>query len=304
MLVDLAGHSGQNRLHLFARRLAPVQVAYLGYPNTTGLVEMDYRLTDEIADPEGAADHQHTERLVRFSPCAWTYAPSDAVESAGAVPAAGQGDGIAFGSFNNLCKVSDTTLRLWAAVLDAVQGSRLVLKAFGLDPERVSRRLTEAGIDPARTSLLLPAKDVASHLACYRHLDVALDTFPYGGTTTTCEALWMGRPVVTLAGDRHASRVGASLLHAIGRPEWVAQTPGEFVRIASRLAADRESLSRESSGLRDRLKKSILFDHRGQAERFGQALRTCWRRWCEPDRPLEQVGADGAGEPMAELARA
>ncbi len=304
VLVDLAGHSGQNRLHLFARRLAPVQVAYLGYPNTTGLTEMDYRLTDEIADPEGAADRQHTERLVRFSPCAWTYAPSNEVESAGAVPAAGQGDGIAFGSFNNLCKVSDATLRLWAAALDAVRGSRLVLKAFGIEPERVSQRLAQAGIDSSRTTLLMPTKDIASHLACYRHLDVALDTFPYGGTTTTCEALWMGRPVVTLAGDRHASRVGASILHAIGRPEWVAQGPEDFVRIAAELAADRSGLGRESLGLRDRLKASALFDHRAQAGRFGSALRACWRRWCEPDRPPEPVGTDATGEPVAELARA
>jgi predicted O-linked N-acetylglucosamine transferase (SPINDLY family) len=220
------------------------------------------------------------------------------------LPAAGQGEGIAFGSFNNLCKVSDATLRLWAAVLAAVPGSRLVLKAFGIEPERVGRRLAQAGIDSGRANLLMPPRDVAAHLACYQHLDVALDTFPYGGTTTTCEALWMGRPVVTLAGDRHASRVGASILHAIGRPGWVAQTPEEFVRIAADLAADRPLLGRESLGLRDHLKASLLLDHRAQAERFGHALRACWARWCEPDRPLDPVGADTAIEPVAELARA
>jgi len=280
VLVDLAGHSGQNRLHLFARRLAPVQVTYLGYPNTTGLPAMDYRFTDEIADPQGDADRIHVERLVRFSPCAWAYAPSAEVEAAGDIAAAGTGQAVAFGSFNNLCKVNDATLALWGSVLAAVPGSRLVLKSFAIEPERLRPRLSAAGIEPGRVSILMPEPNITAHLACYRKLDIALDPFPYGGTTTTCEALWMGRPVVTLAGDRHASRVGASLLRAVGKPEWVAGSQAEYVGIAAGLAADRERLRRDSAGLRGSLRASPLLDHGGQAARFGGALRACWARWC------------------------
>jgi protein O-GlcNAc transferase len=151
--------------------------------------------------------------------------------------------------------------------------------------------------------LLLPERDLVAHLECYRHLDIALDPSPYGGTTTTCEALWMGRPVITLAGDRHASRVGASLLRAMGRPQWVAASPEEFVRIASGLARDRAELKRESTGLRERMEESPLFDHAGQAGRFGDALRACWRRWCDPQGQPEKGRAAPALED-AELARA
>jgi protein O-GlcNAc transferase len=303
VIVDLAGHSGQNRLHLFARRLAPVQVTYLGYPNTTGLAEMDYRFTDETADPVGDGDRQCVERLVRFAPCAWCYAPSEEMKGAGRIPSSGEGASIAFGSFNNLCKLTDGTLRLWGRLLAAAEGSRLVLKGFGIEPERVKTRLTAAGIDLARVSLLLPERDVVAHLECYRHLDIALDPSPYGGTTTTCEALWMGRPVITLAGDRHASRVGASLLGAIGRPQWVAASPEEFIRIASGLARDRAELKRESAGLRERMEQSPLFDHAGQAGRFADALRACWRHWCDPQSQPEKGRAAPAVED-AELARA
>ena len=301
ILVDLAGHSGQNRVHLYARRLAPVQVTYLGYPNTTGVTEMDYRFTDETADPAGESDRQYVERLVRFALCAWSFSPSEDMNRAGRIPPAGQGASIAFGSFNNLCKLGDGTLQLWGRVLAEVPGSRLVLKAFGLEADRMRPRIVAAGIDPARVSLLPPERDIFDHLECYRNVDIALDPFPYGGTTTTCEALWMGRPVITLAGDRHASRVGASLLGAIGRPEWVAQGPDAFVRIASELARNRAILREESAGLRQRLAESPIFDHAGQARRFGDALRSCWRHWCEP-----QAHPEPAAAPVedAELARA
>ncbi|HEY1763986.1 MAG TPA: tetratricopeptide repeat protein [Opitutaceae bacterium] len=301
ILVDLAGHSGQNRVHLFARRLAPLQVTYLGYPNTTGVSEMDYRFTDETADPVGEGDRHYVERLVRFAPCAWAYGVTEEMNRAGRIPAAGQGASIAFGSFNNLCKLGDRTLGLWGRLLAEVEGSRLVLKAFGLEAERIKPRLSAAGIDPARVSLLPPERDIFSHLECYRNVDIALDPFPYGGTTTTCEALWMGRPVVTLAGDRHASRVGASLLGAIERSEWVAKSPDDFVRIAAGLARDRAGLREVSAGLRQRLAESAIFDHAGQARRFGDGLRACWRHWCDPE--VHPEPAAGASVEDAELAR-
>lgn len=306
VMVDLAGHTGQNRLALFARRLAPVQIAYLGYPNTTGVAAMDYRFTDAIADPQGLADAIHTERLVRFSPCAWAYLPSAEVLAAGEPPAICESAALSFGSFNSLCKVNDFTLRLWARVLAAVPGSRLVLKSLGSEPERIRPRIAAAGIESWRVTLLQPEPDLTSHLAAYRSVDIALDPFPYGGTTTTCEALWMGRPVITLEGDRHASRVGASLLAAVGRAQWVARNPEEYVEIAARLAADRAALRNGSAGIRSAMRGSLLLDHRGQARRFGAALRACWANWCEAcDGHKDSApGADPEPGRAAELVQA
>lgn len=305
VMVDLAGHSGQSRLHLFSRRLAPVQVAYLGYPNTTGLPAMDYRFTDGVADPVGRADRLHVERLIRFSPCAWAYLPSAELDAAASGGPAGERDTVAFGSFNSLSKVNDATLRLWSAVMSAVPGSRLVLKSIWNDSARIRSRLDLAGMDPARVTILEASPNHLSHMACYGEIDVALDPFPYGGTTTTCEALWMGRPVVTLAGERHASRVGASLLSAIGRTEWIAGNEEDYVRIARDLAADRPRLRSESLGLRRALRQSPLLDHAGQARRFGDALRACWAHWCETggDRaPIPSEGVPAEPGERSELA--
>ena len=284
ILVDLAGHTGMsNRLPLFARRLAPVQITYLGYPDTTGVAAMDYRFSDDAADPVGEADRFCTERLVRFSTCAWTYAaPADAPDvSAG--PAAAGGP-VAFGCFNNLSKVTDGTLRLWAEVLRAVPDSRLVCKSSGLDGAdgraRLQSRLAAAGVPADRVELLGRTDDTRSHLALYGRVDVALDTTPYHGTTTTCEALWMGVPVISRRGDRHASRVGASLLRAVGHPEWSVGSDADYVAAAVRLAADRAALGTLRAGLRARMAASVLCDHAGQAARFGAALRGCWERRC------------------------
>jgi predicted O-linked N-acetylglucosamine transferase (SPINDLY family) len=279
ILVDLAGHTGLNRLPLFARRVAPVQLAYVGYPNTTGLSAMDYRLTDAIVDPVGETDPLHSEQLVRFAPTAWAYQPlADAPAVAPAPSAAG--GAVTFGSFNSLSKVNDRTLRLWRDVLAAVPDSRLALKSLGLDPAFWRQRLAAQGIAGDRIVFLPEAKTIAEHLACYAQIDVALDPFPYQGTTTTCDALWMGRPVVTLLGDRHASRVGASLLTAVGHPEWIARSEADYVALAVDLAGDRERLATISGGLRDEMRRSSLLDHAGQAARFGEALRTCWAEWC------------------------
>lgn len=279
ILVDLAGHTGLNRLPLFARRLAPVQVTYLGYPNTTGLTAMDYRFTDAVADPAGDSDRFHTEQLVRFAPTAWTYEPPSDLPVPAPLPGA-KGGPVTFGSFNALSKVTTFTLHLWRDVLAAVPDSRLVLKSFGLETPAWQSRLAAHGIDPSRVTLLPPALTVAEHLACYARMDVALDPFPYQGTTTTCEALWMGRPVVTLRGDRHACRVGASLLAAVGHPEWVAADPLAYVNIAAGLAGDRRRLVEISRALRARAAASPLGDYAGQAVHFGAALRRCWQTWC------------------------
>jgi protein O-GlcNAc transferase len=282
ILIDLAGHTGMNRLALLSRKLAPVQIGYLGYPNTSGMDSIDYRLVDPVTDPVGDADPLHTERLVRFADTAWSYAPSP--ES----PAPGKGSGagsLTFGSFNNFAKVTDKTLFAWSKVLGLVRDSRLRIKNTGLDDpavtQQIRERLVRADIDLSRVDLAGRTAGVAGHLAQYQDIDVALDTFPYNGTTTTCEALWMGVPVVTLSGDRHASRVGASLLTAIGHPGWVARSWDDYVARAAMLAADRRNGLVGGSALRESMKNSPLMDHPGQADKFAQALLECWGAWCQ-----------------------
>ena len=283
VLFDLAGHTGINRLPLFARRLAPVQISWLGYPDTTGLLAMDYRFVDALTDPAGDAEKYHTEKLVRFAPTAWSYQPpADAPEPA-PVPSA-SGAPFTFGCFNNFAKISDATLSAWARVLAAVPHARLLLKGHGLDDPALAATLRERlallGVAENRIKLLGRTAGIAEHLALYGQVDVALDTFPYHGTTTTCEALWSGVPVVTLAGDRHASRVGLSLLTALGRREWIAQDWADYIAIAVALAQVTAGLAAVRTSLRGEMRRSALLDHAGQAARFCDAVRECWKNWC------------------------
>jgi len=277
--VDLAGHSAGSRLGAFARGLAPVQATYLGHPVTTGLSAIDARLVDSTTDPAGS-DGLCVERLVRLDPVFIAYGPlENAPGVARAAVASDAADGITFGSFNAVTKISDACVAMWARVLGAVPRARLVLKGATLaEPalrELTRGRFAACGVDPRRVEVLAPTRSTAEHLAAYRGVDIALDTYPYHGTTTTCEAMWMGVPVVTLAGDRHASRVGASLLNAVGLGDLIAQAEDEFVRIASQLAADaarRERLRAPGRGLREMMESSALCDARGLAERFTSSL--------------------------------
>jgi predicted O-linked N-acetylglucosamine transferase (SPINDLY family) len=290
VLIDLAGHSSSGaRLPLYAHRMAPVQITYLGYPDTTGLPAMDYRFTDAIADPVGEADRFATERLVRFAPTAWAYLPPANAPEPGPPPSL-NGTPVMFGSFNNITKINAATVQLWAGLLRAVPDSRLLIKGFfrGMDPavrDSFLKAFEAAGVSASRVKLVDRTGEIKDHLELYRQVDVALDTFPYHGTTTTCEALWMGVPVVTLRGDRHAARVGASLLTAVGHPEWIADDKAAYVRIASELASDPARLKTLRTELRDDMKRSPLLDHAGQAARFGAALRACWIAWCENSVP-------------------
>jgi predicted O-linked N-acetylglucosamine transferase (SPINDLY family) len=293
VLIDLAGHTGiMSRLPLFAKHLAPVQVNYLGYPNTTGLPAIQYRLTDGVVDPVGEADGFATEQLVRFAPTAWTYDPPPAAPAVGAAPMLANGC-VTFGCFNNIAKISDTTLGLWAQVLATVPGSRFLLKGRGMTEasarQRHLSRCYAAGIPADRIELIERTSTTEDHLALYGRMDISLDTFPYHGTTTTCEALWMGVPVVTLMGDRHVARVSGSLLAAIGRPEWIARTPDDYVQIATELASDPAKLSMIRAGLREQVRNSPLGDHAGQSARFAAALRECWQKWCATRTPARAV---------------
>ncbi|EIQ00307.1 putative O-linked N-acetylglucosamine transferase, SPINDLY family [Opitutaceae bacterium TAV1] len=290
ILVDLSGHIGMTiRLPLFARRLAPVQVTWLGYPDTTGTPGMDYRFTDAIADPPGDADRFHTEKLVRFAPVAWTWQPP-ADAPAVAPPPCLAGGSVTFGCFNSPTKFTDSQFALWARILAAVPASRLLLKGAGLEEapvrELLLARLQRAGLPADRVELLPRTDDTASHLALYRRVDIALDTFPYNGTTTTCEALWMGRPVITLAGNRHAARVSASLLAAIGCPEWIASCQEDYVARAIGLASRPAALAAITAALRARMLASPLLDHAGQGARFAAALRACWRECAAASPPV------------------
>jgi predicted O-linked N-acetylglucosamine transferase (SPINDLY family) len=280
LLIDLAGHTGGNRLRICAHRPAPLQLTYLGYPGTSGLAAMDYRLTGAIADPPGEADGLCTERLIRLPTTAWCYRPpADAPPPVSDAPPAP----VTFGCFNALPKIGPDAMAAWSQVLRAVPGSRLMLKAHALADEAVRRRVTEqlrsAGIAPDRVELLGRTSALAEHLGRYHRVSIALDTFPYNGTTTTCEALWMGVPVVTLTGRTHASRVGASLLHSIGLGRCVAGTVDEYIDAVVRMTGETEHPPR-GRRLREMMADSPLRDEQAFVGGLESALRDLWRQWC------------------------
>lgn len=281
ILVDLAGHTRRNRLAVFAFKPAPVQVTYLGYPNTTGLVAMDYRLTDIVADPPGQ-EMFHTEKLVRLPYGFLCYKPSAAAPPVGPPPARAKGH-ITLGSFNNLSKMNSSVLAVWTEILTRLPGTRLILKNKSLSDQPTCARLIDffakKGIASGRVEMvgwLHPGE----HLALYGQVDIALDTFPYNGTTTTCEALWMGVPVVALAGNRHAGLVGASLLTQIGLPDLLAQTTDDYVNLVVQLAGDSDKLAALRATLRERMTNSPLCDARTFVAQLEEVYRRLWREWC------------------------
>ena len=274
ILVDLNGHTAGNRLSVFARRAAPVQVSFIGYPDTTGIAEMDYRLSDAVADPPGS-ERWCTESLVRLPGCFLCYRPPDYAPPVENPPCEKNGF-VTFGSFNNLSKINPEVIVVWARLLQEIPDSRLVLKNPSLKDkstrERFQALFADAGISAQRIDLMSFIPGDAAHLGAYAKIDVALDTFPYNGATTTCEALWMGVPVVTLVGDRHSARVGASLLTATGFPDWIADTSEHYVQIARSLAHDRGRLAGLRSQLRERVRQSPLC----AAEKYARAVESAY----------------------------
>jgi predicted O-linked N-acetylglucosamine transferase (SPINDLY family) len=278
ILVDLAGHTASNRMPVFARRPAPVQVTWL-YPNTTGLPTIDFRLTDAIADPPGVADQFYSERQVRLPGCLMCYGTPAGAPAVAPAPAAAAGR-VTFGSFNTLAKINPGTAALWSRVVAAVPGSRLLLKAAALGDadtrERCRAMFAAAGLAPEALELRPSLDAYRDHLDAYRLVDIALDATPYTGATTTCEALWMGVPVVTLLGNRHSARVSASLLTHAGYPELVARAPDAFVEVAARLAADLPRLRAMRAGMRERVARSPLCTARPFAAGVEAAYREMW----------------------------
>jgi protein O-GlcNAc transferase len=285
VLVDLAAWTDRRNIRVFATRWAPVQATYLGYPNTTGLRTVDARIVDWLTDPAGSESHC-TERLIRLDRCFLCFSPPEGAHAPfDPVPAsrARAGAPVTFGSFNRVMKVGPAAVRTWAAILHAVPGSRLLVKAQ-IAAEEVgaayAARFASHGIDPARIVTAPWTKRPGEHYGNYRLMDIALDSFPYAGTTTTCEALWMGVPVVTLAGGTHRARVGVSLLDSVGVPELVARDHDDYVRIAVELARDPARLAGYHRTLRERCARSTLWDAPGFARSFERALRDLWRAWC------------------------
>lgn len=279
ILVDLNGHTAENRLLTFARKPAPIQLSLLGYPNTTGMRAMDYRFTDALADPPGMTDSFYSEELVRLEGCAWTFPELEASPLQPRSPGP-----VTFGSFNIVPKVNETLLRTWARIVQAVPDSRLLLKAMGWSSararERVYALMAEQGIVRERIDLRTWVDSHAAHMALYHEVDIALDTFPYHGTTTTCEALWMGVPVITRTGQTHASRVGVSLLTHAGHPEWIASSDEDYINLAIALASDGPRRATLRATLRDELSGSPLMDRPAYARNVEAAFRHVWQRWC------------------------
>lgn len=277
ILVDLSGHTAGNRLLVFARKPAPVQVHHLGYLNTTGLPAIDYRFSDPHADPPGKTEQFYTEKLVRLPEIAWCYRTPAAPE-VGELPARKAGH-VTFGCLNNPAKVTPEVIALWSRLLTAVPGSRLLLTGGAVPADRgVQETFARHGIGADRITLM-PRRSKDEYFALYNTIDIGLDPFPYNGGVTTCDALWMGVPVVTLAGTTYASRQGVTLLTNLELKELIAQTPEEYVTIATRLAGDLGKLATLRAGLRERMKRSPVTDAVRFTRHLETAYRDLWEGW-------------------------
>lgn len=290
ILVDLAGHTAGSRIVAMARRLAPIQASYLGYPSTTGVPVMDYRIVDALTDPPGSEEF-YTEKLVRLDGCCLCYAPPENAPGvsplpslAHPLPASDAPSHVTFGSFNAVQKLSEPAIRTWAQILNAVPGSRLLLKTPGFDSPSARRHFaaafSTAGIPAERLDFVGRIASPTDHLAAYGRADIALDSFPYGGATTTCECLWMGVPVISLEGNTHAGRTGLSLLTAVGLGELVAKDEQQYVARAVALAGDSSRLEELRLSIRDQVRSSPLCNAAAFTRKLEHAYRNIWRSWC------------------------
>lgn len=280
ILVDLAGHTGTNRMQLLARRLAPVQVTFLGYPHSTGVPEIDWMIGDPVVTPEGS-EALCSERILRLPDFVFCYSPLEQYP----LPKFNRSGPIVFGSFNNINKVTERTIRLWSKVIGAVPGSRLLLKAPSFSDELAMKRYRELfaahGVGADRLELRGPT-GLTEMMAEYADVDIALDPVLYNGGTTSVQALWMGVPIVTLMGGNFAQRMGASALKQLGREEWIAADEDGYIAIAAGLASDRKRLKAEKAGLRARMQASPLSDIVSYTRHLEAALRQAWVDYCEP----------------------
>jgi protein O-GlcNAc transferase len=285
LLVDLSGHSADHRLLVFARRPAPLQFTFLGYPATTGVSAIGYRITDAYADPPGVADAFYTERLLRLPDCWCCFRPPADAPEIGPLPAAVNGH-VTFGSFNGIMKINEGTIGTWANLLARVPGSRLVMitVAPGETERRVRAAFAASGIGENRLELL-PRIARPDYLALRNRVDIALDPFPVNGGTTTCDSLWMGVPTVSLAGSVLAARAGMSLLSNVGLADLCAGSAEEYVAIAAALAHDLPRLQSLRGTLRQTMRASPLLDGARFVHNLETLYRNAWRDWCAQREP-------------------
>jgi protein O-GlcNAc transferase len=282
ILVDLSSHTEGHRLLVFARQAAPLQVSWFGFPVSTGLETMQYRFTDAVMDPPGHSDAFYSEKLVRIKRFYAAYRPDPVCGEVGAGPVVRNGF-VTFASFNTLSKITPTVLQWWATILTQIPDARLLVQAAGLENAELAATVQAAlcanGVEPHRLSLRGWA-GIEDYMRLGQEADIALDPFPFNGGVTTCHALWMGMPVITLAGDTAASRVGASILTGMGLDPWIASDAQSYVDKAVSLAKDTETLGALRASLRARMEAAGLLDGRGLAAEAESAFRAMWRTWC------------------------
>jgi predicted O-linked N-acetylglucosamine transferase (SPINDLY family) len=288
ILVDLALHTANNSLLVFAQKAAPVQVTFAGYPGTTGLTAIDYRLSDPYLDPPHAAhpdadDSVYSEQTIRLPHSFWCYDPlENRTIEVNPLPAV-ECQVVTFGCLNNFCKVNPSIVSLWAKILREVSKSRLLLLATpGKHVERTLDEFCNQGVDPSRVefSNRLPRR---KYLELYHRIDIGLDSFPYNGHTTSLDSFWMGVPVVTLVGQSPVSRAGWCQLSNLGLTELAATTPDEFVQIAVETASNLSRLKELRAGLRVRMEQSALMNGPLFSRSIEAAYLQMWRRWCQSD---------------------
>jgi predicted O-linked N-acetylglucosamine transferase (SPINDLY family) len=280
ILIDITLHMQNSRLLTFARKPAPVQVTWLGYPGTTGLASMDYRFTDPYLDPAEENDQFYSERSIRLPHTFWCYSALEETPEVSPLPAGSKGH-ITFGCFNNFHKVTPETIALWGKVLTAVAGSRMmILSQPGSHRDVVLRTFEQSGVSPDRISFVarLPLSD---YFRLYQQVDLCLDTIPYPGHTTTLDSLWMGVPVITLAGQTTVGRGGVSILSNVDLRKFIAGTSEEYVNIAKAITGDLDGLSELRQGLRERLRCSALMNAKQFATDMENAFRRMWIAYCE-----------------------
>ena len=306
ILIDLAGHTAKNGLRAMAYKPAPVQVTWLGYPGTTGLSSIDWRITDHIADPPGA-DTNYTEKLIRLPGCFAVYRPHirsqlhrfDPKYQVSPLPVLSNGY-ITFGSCNNIAKLSEQAIAAWSAILKRVAGSKILIEGKDLGREEATHKLRGMfdahGVGADR--LLFVQRDSAKQYLTYRDIDIALDPFPLTGGTTTFDTLWMGVPIVSLVGKTFRERISTTVLINGGFKEDLCQTVDAYVERAVALASDTAALAHRRSGQRAQMQASALMNEQRYVDLFGQSLRMAWRQWCQTQEPqgVRSGGLPAKGE--------
>lgn len=280
ILVDLSGHTAENRLPMFARRPAPVQMTWIGYAGTTGLEAMDYRITDVHMDPPGLTEHFHSEKLICLPGSNITYRPEPGCPDVNELPALRSGN-VVFASLNNLTKVNQTVVNLWSRILTALPQSTLMLG--NVAEEAIAQRLIAmfggAGIGPERLQLQ-PRRHILDYLKLHHQIDIALDPFPYNGGTTSMHSLWMGVPIITMAGAHSVSRVGVAVLSRVGLQDFITQNEEEYVQRVLNAAQDLQGLNQMRQSLRERMSVANC-DPESITRNLEEAYRSVWRTWCE-----------------------